>query len=108
MMLPFWCILGLLASWLFGAEIATGLMVLHRLARCHTIRFARPPLDLPWPRWLYRWVSSYLLAVAASPKGCYFVRDSGWRTATLIAQREILGHHGVVQSSGASLRLRSR
>jgi hypothetical protein len=48
MMLLFWCILGFSpASWLLGAEIATGLMVFRRLHRCHTIRCVRLLLTCP-------------------------------------------------------------
>jgi hypothetical protein len=50
MMLLFWCILGFSpASWLLGAEIATGLMVFRRLHRCHTIRCVRLLLTCPGP-----------------------------------------------------------
>jgi hypothetical protein len=95
-MLPCWCILGLPASWLLDAEIATGSMVLRPLDWCHTIRCVRLPLDLSWLRWLYRWVSSYLLAVAASPKGRYCGRDPGCGRQLSSRNFRSLDHHGVI------------
>ena len=55
-----------------------------------------PLCDLSWLRWLYRWVSSYVLAVAASPKGRYCGRDPGCRRQLSSRNVRSLDHHGVI------------